>query len=101
MAGATLGAGMSDFLGDGDRRNAAVLTRTSRSFSLVIQQLPPHLRASVCVFYLVLRALDTVEDDMEAFAGRQGDKLAELRYTVAKALFEAGGVEAHPVLRIT
>ena len=29
------------------------------------------------------------------------DKLAELRYTVAKALFEAGGVEAHPVLRIT
>ena len=28
------------------------------------------------------------------------DKLAELRYAVAKALFELGGVEAHPVLRI-
>ena len=28
------------------------------------------------------------------------DKLAELRYTTAKALFEMGGVEAHPVLRI-
>jgi farnesyl-diphosphate farnesyltransferase len=30
----------------------------------VIQQLPKDLRDSVCVFYLVLRALDTVEDDM-------------------------------------
>ena len=28
------------------------------------------------------------------------ERLAELRYTVAKALFELGGVEAHPVLRI-
>jgi hypothetical protein len=28
------------------------------------------------------------------------ERLAELRYTVAKALFEVGGVEAHPVLRI-
>jgi phytoene/squalene synthetase len=31
---------------------------------MVIQQLPDHLRISVCVFYLVLRGLDTVEDDM-------------------------------------
>ena len=30
----------------------------------MIQQLPEDLRNSVCVFYLVLRALDTVEDDM-------------------------------------
>jgi len=33
----------------------------------VIQQLPnkpTRLRDAVCVFYLVLRALDTVEDDM-------------------------------------
>jgi len=34
------------------------------SFAIVIQQLPEDLRDSVCVFYLVLRALDTVEDDM-------------------------------------
>ncbi len=34
------------------------------SFAIVIQQLPPQLRDAVCVFYLVLRALDTVEDDM-------------------------------------
>lgn len=34
------------------------------SFAVVIQQLPVELRDSVCIFYLVLRALDTVEDDM-------------------------------------
>ncbi|XP_039131449.1 LOW QUALITY PROTEIN: squalene synthase-like [Dioscorea cayenensis subsp. rotundata] len=40
-----------------------MLQKVSRSFSLVIQQLGPELRNAVCVFYLVLRALDTVEDD--------------------------------------
>lgn len=30
----------------------------------MIQQLPNPLRDAICVFYLVLRALDTVEDDM-------------------------------------
>ncbi len=35
-----------------------------RSFAIVIQQLPNPLRDAVCVFYLVLRGLDTVEDDM-------------------------------------
>ena len=34
------------------------------SFAVVIQRLPPELRDAVCIFYLVLRALDTVEDDM-------------------------------------
>jgi farnesyl-diphosphate farnesyltransferase len=34
------------------------------SFAIVIQQLPNPLRDAICVFYLVLRALDTVEDDM-------------------------------------
>lgn len=36
----------------------------SCSFAVVIQQLPNPLRDAVCVFYLVLRGLDTVEDDM-------------------------------------
>ncbi|XP_055808023.1 squalene synthase-like isoform X2 [Solanum dulcamara] len=39
------------------------LRKVSRSFALVIQQLPSDLRDVVCVYYLVLRALDTVEDD--------------------------------------
>lgn len=42
----------------------SMLNRVSRSFALVIQQLPEQLRNPVCIFYLVLRALDTVEDDM-------------------------------------
>ncbi|PSC75034.1 Squalene synthase [Micractinium conductrix] len=41
-----------------------MLNRVSRSFAVVIQQLPEGLRDAICVFYLVLRALDTVEDDM-------------------------------------
>jgi len=41
-----------------------MLNKVSRSFAIVIQQLGPELRDAVCVFYLVLRALDTVEDDM-------------------------------------
>ncbi|KAF6264647.1 farnesyl-diphosphate farnesyltransferase [Scenedesmus sp. NREL 46B-D3] len=41
-----------------------MLNRVSRSFAIVIQQLPNPLRDAICVFYLVLRALDTVEDDM-------------------------------------
>ncbi|PKA51980.1 Squalene synthase [Apostasia shenzhenica] len=41
----------------------SMLQKVSRSFALVIQQLGPELRNAVCVFYLVLRALDTVEDD--------------------------------------
>ncbi|CAI7917697.1 unnamed protein product [Closterium sp. NIES-54] len=37
-----------------------MLNRVSRSFAFVIQQLHPLLRDPVCIFYLVLRALDTV-----------------------------------------
>lgn len=40
------------------------LTKVSRSFAVVIQTLNIELRDAVCVFYLVLRGLDTVEDDM-------------------------------------
>lgn len=40
-----------------------LLIEVSRSFSLVIQELPNELRDSICIFYLVLRGLDTVEDD--------------------------------------
>lgn len=42
----------------------AVLNKVSRSFAVVIQQLPKELQDPVCIFYLVLRGLDSVEDDM-------------------------------------
>ncbi|XP_054432017.1 squalene synthase isoform X2 [Pteronotus mesoamericanus] len=40
------------------------LQQTSRSFASVIQELDEEMRHAVCIFYLVLRALDTLEDDM-------------------------------------
>ncbi|KAK3057898.1 bifunctional farnesyl-diphosphate farnesyltransferase/squalene synthase [Extremus antarcticus] len=41
-----------------------LLKLTSRSFASVIQELHPELLVPVIVFYLVLRGLDTIEDDM-------------------------------------
>lgn len=46
-------------------RNYFILTKVSRSFAAVIIELNPELRNAICLFYLVLRGLDTVEDDME------------------------------------
>ena len=40
------------------------LKEVSRSFNIVIQQLDTELKNVVCVFYLILRGLDTIEDDM-------------------------------------
>lgn len=43
-----------------------VLNDVSRSFAVVVAQLADQqLRDAICIFYLVLRALDTVEDDMK------------------------------------
>lgn len=39
------------------------LQRVSRSFSRVIFELPDELQDPICCMYLVLRALDTIEDD--------------------------------------
>ncbi|KAL2306998.1 hypothetical protein Nmel_004949 [Mimus melanotis] len=61
----------TDSLGCGLRTCYRYLNQTSRSFAAVIQALDGELRCfsspprhAVCIFYLVLRALDTVEDDM-------------------------------------
>lgn len=45
-----------------------ILVKVSRSFAAVIRQLPSTMLVDILVFYLVLRALDTVEDDTTAFA---------------------------------
>uniref|UniRef100_A0A8C3TDH2 Squalene synthase n=1 Tax=Chelydra serpentina TaxID=8475 RepID=A0A8C3TDH2_CHESE len=53
-----------DALSDGLKTCYWYLNQTSRSFAAVIQALDGELRHAVCILYLVLRALDTVEDDM-------------------------------------
>ncbi|CAG8757188.1 18310_t:CDS:2, partial [Acaulospora morrowiae] len=40
------------------------LKQTSRSFATVIQELDEEVRDAVCLFYLILRGMDTIEDDM-------------------------------------
>jgi len=40
------------------------LKEVSRSFNIVIQQLDGELKNVICIFYLILRGLDTIEDDM-------------------------------------
>lgn len=44
-----------------------ILGKVSRSFAAVIRQLPSQLLVDVLIFYLILRALDTIEDDTTAF----------------------------------
>ena len=60
---------------EGEDENIAfcrkILVSVSRSFAAVIQALPESLILDICIFYLVLRALDTVEDDMEVAADRK------------------------------
>lgn len=46
------------------RKCFVYLSQTSRSFSSVIQELNPELLVPVALFYLILRGLDTIEDDM-------------------------------------
>jgi isopentenyl-diphosphate delta-isomerase len=55
-----------------------MLGKVSRSFASVIRQLPKGLCIDILIFYLALRALDTIEDDMEAFQGREHVKIDHL-----------------------
>jgi len=48
-----------------------ILCKVSRSFAAVIRQLPEQMLVDVLIFYLVLRALDTVEDDMTYFPSNE------------------------------
>jgi len=52
------------------------LQQTSRSFSSVILHLHPKLREAIAVFYIVCRAIDTIEDDMKP---KKEEKIPHLR----------------------
>lgn len=55
-----------------------MLGKVSRSFASVIRQLPKGLCIDILMFYLALRALDTIEDDMQAFKGKEHEKIDHL-----------------------
>ena len=67
-----------------------ILVKVSRSFAAVIQQLPTGLCVDIMVFYLVLRALDTVEDDMIAFKDNETQKMKHLQNFYKTALVTDG-----------
>lgn len=53
------------------------LDKVSRSFAAVIRQLPDELSDVVCLFYLILRALDSIEDDMDLVQDTKIDLLRQ------------------------
>ena len=55
------------------------LGQVSRSFAAVIRQLPRGMAIDILIFYIVLRALDTIEDDMTFFAADLSVKCKHLR----------------------
>ncbi len=70
----------------------SALNKVSRSFAMVIQQLPEDLKDAVCVFYLVLRALDTVEDDMKFPEDKKWPLLREFHKKSYDETFKLSGV---------
>jgi len=62
-----------------------ILVKVSRSFAAVIRQLPSVVLVDIMVFYLVLRALDTIEDDTSAFESHQA-KIEQLIHFHERAL---------------
>ena len=63
-----------------------VLDKVSRSFAVVIRQLPCELGINICLFYLILRALDSIEDDMSL----DKDQKVKLLRTFYKKNYEEG-----------
>jgi farnesyl-diphosphate farnesyltransferase len=57
---------------------------TSRSFSAVIQELNPELLVPVALFYLILRGLDTIEDDMTISLEKKEPLLRDFQNIVEK-----------------
>lgn len=71
-----------------------ILRSVSRSFALVIMQLSEELRDAVCVFYLVLRALDTIEDDMSLDAAFKRSQLPRFHEKLRDVTWRLDGVGA-------
>ena len=78
----------------------AALGKVSRSFSVVIQQLPENLKDAVAVFYLVLRALDTIEDDMQLPLPDKKRLLEDFYKNINDESFSLNGIGDHDDYKI-
>lgn len=68
------------------------LKKVSRSFSIVIQQLPEELKDPVCLFYLILRGLDTIEDDMNIISTEKQELLSSFGDRINNEIFTLDNV---------
>ena len=77
-----------------------ILDKVSRSFSHIIKNLPKELSLEISVFYLICRALDTVEDDIHAFGGDMKNKAKYLKtfYRHFTPLYDVGEDLYRPLL---
>lgn len=66
------------------RRCWELLDLTSRSFAAVIKELEGELCRVICLFYLVLRGLDTIEDDMTLDTERKCKLLEEFHLKLSE-----------------
>ena len=68
---------------------------TSRSFAVVIQELHPELLVPIALFYLILRGMDTIEDDMTIPLSEKEDLLRNFHKVTEKDgwTFEGSGPE--------
>jgi len=69
-----------------------ILDHVSRSFAAVIIQLNDELRDAVCLFYLVLRGLDTVEDDMSIPVEKKNEVLPKFHEKLLLSDFHIDGI---------
>lgn len=67
------------------RRCFELLDMTSRSFSAVIKELHPDLLVATTLFYLILRGLDTIEDDMTLSLARKDPILRDFHNIIEKS----------------
>lgn len=71
------------------------LNETSRSFSAVIQELHPELLVPIALFYLILRGLDTVEDDMTISLDEKDPLLRKFHKVIEKEGWSYNGCGPH------
>ncbi|GFQ06131.1 squalene synthase [Phtheirospermum japonicum] len=78
----------------------SMLHKVSRSFALIIQQLDTDLRDTVCIFYLVLRVLDTVEDDTSIAADVKNKILAQ-KLLLLRNILQTTATVFQPIVTIS
>lgn len=82
-------------MSDQKKRCYRLLKATSRSFYAVIMELKQELRDTVMIFYLILRSLDTIEDDMNLDFNKKIDLLTSFHDKLTMDHWSYDGISEH------